>query len=116
MYIFEWFSIKQETPEFSDVRQVDNVVPYGNNTTGTKQLRWFAWPFELGLHFLCGVVHIIVLPYYYYQQLLIAATLAVLLHPLSRPQKPKEYVPPAIEIGHTEGLFNKPIHETIILD
>ena len=67
--------IKQETPEiFPDVEHLNNVVPYENNTTGTKQLRYFAWPLcNLSRYFL----HV-----GWYQQLLIAATLAVLLHAL----------------------------------
>ena len=41
--------VKQETPEiFPDVEHLNNVVPSENNTTGTKQLRYFAW--QLSLH------------------------------------------------------------------
>ena len=69
----ESFSVKQETPEiFPDVEHLNNVVPPENNTTGTKQLRYFAWQLSLvGIFYTWGGT---------YQQLLIAATVAVLLH------------------------------------
>ena len=40
--------IKQETLEtFLDIEHLNNVVPFENNTTGNKQLRYFAWPLSL---------------------------------------------------------------------
>ena len=55
----ESFSVKQETPEiFPDVEHLNNVVPPENNTTGTKQLRYFAWQLSLVGIFTRGVVHI----------------------------------------------------------
>ena len=54
--------VKQETPEiFPGVEHLNNVVPSENNTTGTKQLRYFSWPLSL-----VGIFY--TWPFYYMRQ------------------------------------------------